>query len=189
MDISDTVAAKSDQINADDLIGGSIIVTIECVTVAEGEQPVSVYLAGRDGKPWKPCKTMRRLLLHCWGKDHTTWGGRRLELYRDPTVTWGGKEVGGIRVRSMTHIDQGLTIMLTAKEGGKKAAHRVEVLRETPAEPAGPMDLARFRQHLGAALKDGWSKEDIADLMGTAKAEDVKPSDYAGIVRALKDRP
>jgi hypothetical protein len=84
----------------------------------------------------------------------------------------------------MTDIREPMTLALAVTRG-KKAPFRVDVLRVD----TGLIDLATFRQHLGAAIRDGWKREDVAALMGTDKAEDVKPSDYAGIVRALKDRP
>jgi hypothetical protein len=39
------------------------------------EQPVSIHFEGDDGKPFKPCKTCRRLLVHCWGAEATTTSG------------------------------------------------------------------------------------------------------------------
>jgi len=190
VDISDTVAAKSDQMNADDLIGGAITVTIERVTIAEGEQPVSVFVAGYQ--PWKPCKTMRRLLLHCWGKDHASWSGRRLMLYRDETVQWGGKEVGGIRIKAMSHIDRGVTVMLTAREGGKKAAVHVDVLRdERPRNdtPVEPMALDKFLGWISAASKRGWTSAHLASLFGVDRAEDVPPDARRAFVATLKGAP
>lgn len=63
MDISDTIIARSDQLNAADLIGGPVTVTITKVSKGDGEQPVSISYDGDKGKPFKPCKSVRRLLV------------------------------------------------------------------------------------------------------------------------------
>ena len=70
--LAHTITAKSDQLNADDLVGGPITVKIEGVTVREDtEQPVTIRLSG-GFRPWKPCKTERRVLVHAWeiGRAH-----------------------------------------------------------------------------------------------------------------------
>jgi hypothetical protein len=34
-----------------------------------------------------------------YGEDSDTWAGKKLELYHDPTIMFGKKRVGGVRVR------------------------------------------------------------------------------------------
>ena len=121
-DLSATVAPKSDQLNADDLLAGPRTIRITRVTADPGsaEQPVSVYFEGDGGKPWKPCKSMRRVLIACWGADASVFAGRGVTLYRDPTVTWGGLEVGGIRISHLSHIDAPFTLALTATKKARK---------------------------------------------------------------------
>ena len=64
VDMSQFVAPKSDQLNADDLIAGPRTIRIRGVRGTENpEQPVSVYFEGDDGKPYKPCKSMRRVMI------------------------------------------------------------------------------------------------------------------------------
>ena len=66
MDISRTIEPKSDQINADDLIGGPRTVTITDITKGTPEQPVNVVTAEYGpGRPYKPSKSMRRELATC----------------------------------------------------------------------------------------------------------------------------
>lgn len=141
LDISHTLVAKSDQLNADDLVGGQVTVQITDVRAADSaEQPVIVHITGGH-KPWKPCKTMRRLLSAAWSTDASTWIGRWLTLYREPSVKWAGEETGGIRVLALSDIRQGLTIRLTEKKGGKKLEYRVAVLtppQKPTTTPTGP---------------------------------------------------
>ena len=126
-DISGTLAAKSDQLNADDLTGGPIVVRIEDVCAGDEDQPVIITISGGH-QPWKPGKTARRCLAACWGVHARKWIGQTVELYRDPNVMFGGEKVGGIRVRAVTGIEKPVDIML-AKTRGKKAPHRIEVLK------------------------------------------------------------
>lgn len=185
MDISDTIVAKSDQLNADDLLAGPITVTVTGVDKVAGEQPVVVAISG-GYRPWKPCKTMRRLLVHAWGAEASAWVGRGLRLYRDPTVRFGGDDVGGIRIEAMTHIAKPISVNLTSTRG-KKSLHRVDVLKASSA-----MDVATFKQHLAAAMKreaDPWTREQIVTLMGCDRAEDVAEDDRRELVARLKEPP
>jgi hypothetical protein len=120
-DILKTIEPKSDQLNADDLIGGrSITVRVSKVDVLAGEQPVSLHFEGGEVKPYKPCKSMRRVLVNAWRTDVNLWVGRSLTLYCDPAVVYGGVAVGGIRISHMSDIDSEITMALTAKRGSRK---------------------------------------------------------------------
>lgn len=119
-DMTSVIVPKSDQINADDLITGPITITIRDVQIKGGqEQPVSIYFDGSD-KAFRPCKSMSRVLVAAWGPDAKEYVGRSLTLYRDPTVKWGGLEVGGIRISHMTDIERDMTLALTATKGSRK---------------------------------------------------------------------
>src|SRR5690606_31142547 len=67
-DITETLAPKSDQQNFEDYALGNVrTVTVTRVEVTDGEQPVSVHLAEFPGRPYKPSKTMRRVMAKAWG--------------------------------------------------------------------------------------------------------------------------
>jgi hypothetical protein len=105
-DMSSTIVAKSDQINAADLIGTNRTVTIKEVRIKAGEdQPVTVLIEG-DKKAFRPCKGVRRLMVRVWGADASKYIGQSMTLFCDPSVTWAGKEEGGIRVSHMTGLDE-----------------------------------------------------------------------------------
>ena len=155
-DIAAAIVPKSDQLNADDLIAGPITVRLGRTRVSPGsEQPVSVEIedvAGVPRKPWRPCKTMLRLLTEAWGtSDADQWIGRHVRLVRDPSVKYGGSEVGGIRVSGLSDIARDFTAQLTVTRG-KRAPYRVEKLtlnapqRQPATAPADP--LAGFRARL-----------------------------------------
>jgi hypothetical protein len=121
-DLSTTVAPKSDQLNSDSLIGGPLTIKITKVSAdpSSVEQPILINYAGDDGKPFKPCKSMRRCLINVWGKDGSKYVGRSMTLYRDPEVQFGGLKVGGIRISHVSHIDAPITMALTATRASRK---------------------------------------------------------------------
>lgn len=120
LDLRKTIIAKSDQLNADDLMGGPITIQITKVELKDGEQPVSIHYEGDQGKPYKPGKSMRRVLIILWGPDGNAWIGRWLTLYRDEKVSFGGMAVGGLRISHMSHIDKPVILALTASKANKK---------------------------------------------------------------------
>jgi hypothetical protein len=137
MDITATLAPKSDQMNADDLIVGPRTITVTKVDVAlKSEQPVAIHFDGDNGRPWRPCKSMRRVLAEAWGPDSSHYVGRGITIFREPGAMYGGQQVGGIRLSHLSHIDGPLTVMLTASRG-KRLPYKVLPLQApSPAAPA-----------------------------------------------------
>lgn len=121
IDMRATIIPKSDQINADDLIGGPRTITVSKVSLlAAADQPVAIHFEGDGGKPYKPCKSMRRVIVMTWGPDGAAYVGRSMTLYRDEGVAFGGQKVGGIRISHMTHITKPITMALTATRGRRE---------------------------------------------------------------------
>ena len=130
-DLSQTIAPKSDQLNADDLIGGPRTIKVTGVSkMREPDQPIAINFEGDGGKPYKPGKSMRRVLVRVWGNDGTTYVGRRMTLYRDDTVQFGGVAVGGIRISHMSNISAAVTMALTVTRANRKPF----TVRPLPAE-------------------------------------------------------
>ncbi len=133
-DLRPTIIPKSDQLNAEQLLGGAITVTVTNVAVSDSaEQPVTISYSNDDGRPYKPCKTMRKVLILAWGQDGSAWVGKSMTLYNDPAVKFGGAAVGGIRISHLSGIDRDIAVSLTATKG-KKTLHTIKALR-TPAPP------------------------------------------------------
>lgn len=153
IDLSPTIAAKSNQLNADDLLGGAITVKITNVSKVEGEQPVAISYEGDNGKPFMPCKSMRRVLIGIWGRDGNQYVGRSLTLYRDATVTFGGQAVGGIRISHMSNITAPVTLSLTATKKSKKP-FTVKPLAAAPVSaPSAPPQTDAERSAKAEAAK------------------------------------
>ena len=180
-DLSTTVEPKSDQLNSDDLIGRSLTVRITKIGANPGapEQPISIYFEGDNGKPYKPCKSMRRVLINTWGADGSKYPGRSLTLYRDPAVKFGGLEVGGIRISHMSDIERPVTMALTASRANRKP-YTVQPISAAP-KPAKPqaeqrainvenLALARDAARGGTDVFRTWWKGATPDERDDAKS-------------------
>lgn len=206
MDMLPTITPKSDQLNADDLIAGPRTVTITAVKAAPGnaEQPVAVYFDGDDGKPYMPCKSMRRVMVAVWGRDASQYAGKAMTLFRDPKVTWGGMEVGGIRISHMSHMEGPIVLALTATQKARKPYRVLPLEVVKPAEPT-PADKARaWAEDMIARLDAARVWEDVQALVGSpalakgleklhtldkAAAERLEAARQAAMDRAVADQP
>jgi len=147
-DMSKTIAPKSDQMNYDDFITGPKNITINRVVISgnEGEaQPASVFYEGDNGKPYKPCKSMRRVMVAVWGKESTSYVGKSMTLYGDPTVKWAGAAVGGIRISHMSHMEKLLNVSLSSSKG-KRAPFTVKPL-QIEMQGLGERELSPLEVH------------------------------------------
>lgn len=161
MNLSHTIIPKSDQLNSDDLISGPRTIRITDVRSGSAEQPVSIHYEGDNGRPYKPGKSMRRVLVAIWGDESKAYVGRSLTLYRDPSVKFGGDETGGIRISHASHITGRHTMALTVTRG-KRKPYTVDPLADEPSAP----ELA----NLPAGWPD-WSNEERGEnraRLGTA---------------------
>lgn len=155
-DISETLQPTSDQLDAIDLYhSGPQTFTVESVTVARSDQPVSIRLR-EFPRVYRPSKNMRRVLAGIWGADSSKWAGRRFTLYNDPDVTFGRERTGGVRISHMSGIDspQQVPVILTR---GKTAQWPVKPLQDaptpvqsgpTPEQIAAATDVALLRSGL-----------------------------------------
>ena len=133
MDISHTLAPRSDQLNNDDVVASPVTVTVTEVKPGPDDQPVHIHTEEYPGRPFKPSLTARRVIAAAWGTDTTQWVGKRMTLYSDPTVTWAGQQVGGIRISHMSDLEQPMKLRLTETRN-KRKEHTVQPLSEEPAQ-------------------------------------------------------
>lgn len=193
MDIAATLEAKSSQLNTDDLIAGPKTITITKVSAGSAEQPVAVSFEGDSGKPWYPCKSMRRVLVAAWGADASQYVGRRVTLFRDPGVTYGGIQVGGIRVSHLSDLDGPLSIAITVARQ-KRSPYKVQPLPASPPAPAKPAAAAPPAEDLiqaaaAACRRSGLTNAGIAAFVleltqgNTSALSAAPPEALAKIVR------
>lgn len=156
-DFTAALAPKSDQINAQDLLGGDMTITITGVKVTPGtEQPVSISFK-ESGKVWRPCKTTGRILMAAWGADTSIYAGRQVQLYLDPEVKWGGLKVGGIRIRKISHIAEDLRIVLAESKQVRKpvTVKRLVAKQTQPAKQAVEYTVETALARATAKSKEG----------------------------------
>lgn len=152
MDITDTLIPNSDQLDAVDLAtSGPRTFTIKAVSKGKPDQPVQIALE-EFPRVWRPGKSMRRVLAACWGVDASQYIGRRVTLYCDPTVEFGGDAIGGTRISHLSHIDGPQRVPLIVKRG-KSAMFTVQPLKVESAT-APTLDIATTTDR--AALRAAW---------------------------------
>jgi hypothetical protein len=169
VDLTETIAPKSDQINAEDLLTGPRTFTVEKVTAGSAEQPVNVHLVELPGRPYRPSKSMRRVMVTAWGKEAANYTGRRLTLYRDPDVTFGKDKVGGIKISHLSHLDAPLSIALTVTRG-RRAPHVVQPLPDAPT----PEQIASSDQD---SLREWWGQYPSLRTLIEARVAELKGAD------------
>lgn len=184
-DMTPVIIPKSDQISADDLLAGPMTIRIARVTIKPGEQPVTINYDGDNGRPFKPCKSMARVMVALWGADSATYAGKSLTIYRDPHVKWGGLEVGGIRISHMSDIAAPLTLALTQTKGKKQPftvnplAAVVKPLAAVPSEDKAAIGAAALVARIGSSFG-------LAELAAiTADAEVIKQREWLASKRPM----
>ena len=185
-DLTSTITPKSDQLNYDDFIGkGSKTITITKVTKLESkEQPVIINYEDDNGKPYKPCLSMRRVLVSVWGSDADKYVGRAMTLYGDPSVKFGGVAVGGIRISHMSDLKQSFTMALSVTKG-KRTPYTVHPLGHVQPEPVA-IDPTTAIAKIGAAktldelkaVYSGLTKQEQAHP-DVVKAKDARKGEVA----------
>lgn len=182
MDISETLAPTSDQLDAIELVAGPRTFVIESVSAGSAEQPVQVKLEGFP-RVWRPSKGMRRVLAAGWGVDAAAWTGRRVTLFFDPNVTFGKENPGGTRIAAMSDLpgNKPLSVPLLITRG-KSAMFVVKPLADEAPAP-DYLEQARAATDVDE-VKAIWQRAKSAGHMTDALNAALKP-----IGEALKTRP
>lgn len=172
MDVSNAIVAKSDQLNAIDLVGRDVTVTIVEVKPGPADQPVHIITdVYGPGRPWKASKTALRDIVQAWGTDSTAWVGRRITLFNDPDVLWAGQPVGGIRIRAMSHVEKAFEAKHVITRGKTKKV-MIQPLPDAPDDSAAVVDALADITNADSlpTLKAAW---DLAGVKGVQKHPDV----------------
>jgi len=137
LDLTDSLAPKSDQLDAIELVSGPRTFTIEAVSKnGNDEQPFNFRLSGFP-RVWRPGLSMRRVIVRAWGPKAETYVGKRITLYFDPNVRFGKEQTGGTRISHMSGLDKPLTMPLPVTRG-KSAMYTVQPLPDAPAPDPAP---------------------------------------------------
>lgn len=184
-DIAATLAPKSDQLDAIDLMGQPPrVFTITKVDVQDpnAEQPVSVHLA-EFPRVWRPNVSMRRVLAHCWGSKSSAWTGRRVELYCEDDVKFGNDVTGGTRISRLSHIDGPKSVPLLLSKG-RPGSWKVAPLPTAAPEPT-PDELAAL---IVTGIADSTTEDEVREWGNRAHARnllDLAPAGSTGTLREI----
>lgn len=172
-DVSDlrcTIIPRSDQLNSDQLIGGPMTITVTKVSATSGDQPVTVNYEGDNGRPFKPCLTMRKVLVLAWGHDGTKWPGKSMRVYNDPSVRFGKEEVGGVRISHLSDIPKDISVRLAATKG-KKALYEIKKLADGDTEFIAAIKAASTVETLKEAFAGAYRATKDEERRAAFKAE------------------
>lgn len=186
MDMTASIEPRSDQVNADDLLTGPRTVTIERVTVGAAEQPWDFHLVETPGRVYRPSKSMLRVIIAAWGSDSEVCAGRRLTLYREPSIRFGKDEVGGIRISHMSHIAGPLKLALTVSRG-KRDPFVVQPLPDAP--DVIPPSTKDQQQRIRDLLADVDDKAGcVSAIVGrtVATVRDLDTAEASALINALE---
>lgn len=182
MNLNDSIIPRSDQANAEDFLAGPRTFTIEKVVAGTAEQPVEVHLRELPGRPYKPSKSMRRVMVVAWGPEAAAYTGRRLTLFRNPDITFGKDRVGGIEISHLSDIDKPSTVALTVTRGRRKAFTVAPLPAESPRDwlaMANEAPTSSQANAVGHAAKSaGASEETLEAIRGIVKK---KAADEGGV--------
>lgn len=146
MNLTDSIAASSDQLDAIDLVSGPRTFEIEKVSAYNADQPFNFHLKGFP-KVWRPGKSMRRVIVAAWGAEASAYVGQKVTLYCDPTIRFGNDITGGTRISHMTGIDKPLKVSLMVSRG------KFSMFTVQPLEPA-----ASTTSSVDAATVNEWTE-------------------------------
>ena len=154
-DLDKALSAKSDQLNADDLIGENRTIKLTDVIITlNADQKINISFEGDDNKPWRPSKTQGRIMKAIWGRNEKEWIGKRVTIFRNPGVRWGGQEVGGVFISHIEGIDKPTKLVL-AESKSRKASITVLPLDDEIQVPEEEIDITPQLQLARDAAKKG----------------------------------
>mgnify|MGYP006949695015 CR=1 FL=1 len=165
LNLKDTIIPKSDQLNSEQLLGSPMTIRVSGVSRGNAEQPIIINYDGDNGRPYKPCKSMRKVLIFAWGEDGNQWIGKSMTVFCDQNVKWAGEKVGGIRISHLSDIERDISVALTATRG-RKDTHIIKKL--VIAVQAANQILSKEEREL--AVKDMQAAPDVAALQTVLKS-------------------
>ena len=122
VDIRAATKPKSDQLNYETFLTGPQTFTVSKVTPGDRDHPVFIHMNECPATPYKPSKGMLKCIAQPdgWGDKSSQWVGKSITLYGDPTVIYGGVEVGGIKVEALSDINGDYETLISARRGVRK---------------------------------------------------------------------
>lgn len=147
VDIRAATKPKSDQLNYETFLTGPQTFTVSKVTPGDRDHPVFIHMVECPATPYKPSKGMLKCIAQPdgWGDKSSQWVGKEITLYGDPTVIYGGVEVGGIKIGALSGINGDFETLISARRGVRKP-HLIKKLE------VAYYDESKFSENLPAWL-------------------------------------
>jgi hypothetical protein len=189
LDISSTILAKSNQLNAEDLMSGPKVLKITNVDLDMSQkQPVSVHYEGGEGRPFKPCKGMRNVLSSLWSPDASQWIGRSVRVYMDPTAVFQGKETNGTRINGASDIECNKNVTISESRY-RKVTYLVEKIeaveqKQRPVWPDDKFNAVFEKMKLSIETGKADAPKIIAHLQKTADVTDAQKARLEAVTLA-----
>ena len=172
-------APKTDQLNADNLRGiNSVVVTVKgpCSRGNDGKMHIPL----EECKPFKPATGQGRILTEIWG-NWENWPGRKIRLYRDPDVTYGGVACGGIKISEISHINRKHTVPVRQNRN-KVVMQDIHPIKEE-VDPVIAVQV-KFRQ----AVTEDEVKEAMSAAGGFTNQQKIRlTEDYKAAIERIKE--
>jgi len=157
--------AKSDQMNAVDLVSEMTFRIKSADYIPNDQQPVHIHFEGHEGRPYKPSKGMLRGLCSSWGNDTSNWDGKLMSIFCNPTVKWAGKEAGGIQISAISGIQKQFDFPLRLNRS-QTIIHSFKVLNDT-----GENTKQFIFNHWQNLIETAKSVEEIGNILKQLKKE------------------
>lgn len=187
------VKPRSDQWNADDFTGGPRTFTIAGVKKGTAEAPYDVELLEGEGRAWRPPNGMLSVLIQLWGDEAPKWVGRRVTLFKDPSVRFGKEVPGGIRISHMSDIGPKAVSPSITVSRGRRVPYQVQPLVESaPAQQSAStpgITAEQWSVLLDAATVAGIENTGAyaAETLGRQLSgwQEITPSEYETIMARI----
>lgn len=168
------VKPRSDQWNADDFTGGPRTFTIAGVKHGTAEALYDIELVEGEGRVWRPPNGMLSVLIQLWGDEAAEWIGRRVTLFKDPSVRFGKDVPGGIRISHMSDIGpKSASPSITVSRGQRRPYPVKPITDAAPAQPAAPTIPAEVKANTEKAKQAGNLSDYIAWLTDQGAPEHI----------------
>lgn len=167
------------------------VVTVQDIShenVAPANQPKELKYVMHFEEEWAKPLVLNRINTELAAKvlrsdDTDLWIGKQLVAYQDPTISYGGKVIGGIRLRA---------VKATDKAGASDEADPAPAPKASPADAITADNFGDVKVHVGKckgqALRD-LTPEQLAGLvthwLPAAQANSKPTADDQRLMKAL----
>ena len=162
------------------------VASVDQQNVAPENQPKELKWVMHFEEEWAKPLVLNRVNTELAAKvlksdDTDDWAGKQLVAYQDPTINYGGKVIGGIRLRAVKPGDKG------------DAGHEPESPKASPADAINADNYGDVKVHVGKckgqALRDLTPEQltaIVTNWLPASKANSKPTADDQRLIKALE---